>query len=319
VTPQQYIQGKLEELRDFHPRTIPKEHLADEIFRLLMSKKFRKWSAGPDLVAQMKSAIAINIEKKQPVNLTFPHGAYKLWRLEETPLPDWAELFTAMYYTAWTKSVCEIYAPGVWFDYFVDDLILPIIDNIPVPETESYLTEYRKVLDFLRSYQPINFRMTVTRFESEYGSRQKFEKELQARVDKLAATNPVFTEKDLQTVQLNARPTAEQLLDPRWKEKIRLVHDAYIFLKRDLNYYYQPEKIPVFCQPLPSGKFIAVGTTKTSAAKFWVGVGALKKTEGGYIEYILTPTQMEKVHFTKAPVSIKGLSGKNFRSINVFS
>ena len=90
-------------------------------------------------------------------------------------------------------------------------------------------------------------------------------------------------------------------------------------MKRELGYYFQPTKIPVFNQPLASGMFLAVGTTKTSIAKFWVGVGALKKTDDGYIEYVLSPKQMGSKKFTKEAISINGLKFKNFQSIRVFS
>jgi len=72
----------------------------------------------------------------------------------------------------------------------------------------------------------------------------------------------------------------------KWKEKVRLVHDTYIVMKRDLGYYLKPDKIPVFNQPRASDMFLAVGTTKTSIAKFWIGVGALKQIGDGFIEYV---------------------------------
>jgi hypothetical protein len=318
MTPQQYIKQELQKLSEFHPQKVEKENLEDEIFKLVMSKKFRKWSASPQLVKQMKSAIKLNIEKKLPINLTFPHGAYKLWRLAEAPLPDWAELFSAMYYTKWLKPICEIYSPGVWFDYFVDDLILPKIDNISFEEIDSYLVEYQKVLDFLKSYQPKNFKMSITRFETLFASRDAFEKSLQKYIEKFSLTKPTFSDKQLQMVELNARPTPMQRKDPQWKEKVLVVHDSYIKMKREIGYYFQPTKIPVFNQPLASGMFLAVGTTKTSIAKFWVGVGALKKIDDGYIEYVLSPKQMESQKFTKDTVSIDGLDLKNFHSIRIF-
>lgn len=318
MTAQQYIQQELDKLKEFNPRKIAKENLADEIFRLLTSKKFRKYSANPELIEKIKSAIKLNIENNQAINVTFPHGAYKLWRLEEAPFPDWAELFAAMYYTKWLKPICEIYEPGVCFDYFVDDLIVPKLDNISIEDVELYIKEYKKVLDFLKQYQPKNFKMIVTQFESLFSSREEFEKSLRENIEKLSLTNPTFKEEDLKVVELNAKPTEEQLKDPQWREKIRLIHDAYIVLKRELGYYFKPEKIAVFSQPLASGKFLIVGTTKTSIAKFWVAVGALKKIGDSFIEHILSPKQIEVQKFTKEAVEIKGLDFKNFKSIRVF-
>ena len=319
MTAQQYIQQELKKIKEFHPREVTKENLADEIFRHLMSKKFRKYAASPQLIEQMKSAIKLNIENNQPINVTFPHGAYKLWRLEEAPLPDWAELFTAMYYTKWLKPICEIYKAGVWLDYFVDDLIVPILDNIPLRDIEDYIKEYQKLLDFLKPYQPKNFKMTITPFETLFSSREEFQKSLQESIEKLSSTNPTFIEEDLVVVELNAKPTSEQLKDAYWREKIRLTHDAYIAMKRDLGYYFQPTKIPIFSQPLASGKFLAVGTTKTSIAKFWVGIGVLKKLENDYIEYILSPRQIELRNFTNELIAFKELDSKNFKSIKIFS
>lgn len=319
MTPQIFIEERLKQLKELTPKSIPKQQLADEIFQMVMSKKFRKYSAKPELISHIKNAIRLNIKENQPINFTFPHGAYKLWRLTEAPLPDWAELFTAMYYTAWLKPICEIYPPGVWVDYFVDDLILPKIDNISIEEVKSYLQEYQKILDFLKQYQPKNFRMTITRFESLFTSRDDFEKKLETYVKKLSLSHPTFAEDQLQVVELNARPTPQQLKDPRWKEKIRLTHDAYISMKRDLGYYFQPTKVPIFNQPLGSGMFLAVGTTKTSIAKFWVGIGALKTTNDSYMEYILSPKQIASTKLKKEPISIPGLSGKNFHTMSVFS
>lgn len=319
MTAQQYIQEELEKLKEFNPREIDKTNLADEIFRLLMSKKFRKYAASSQLIEQMKTAIKLNIENNQPINVTFPHGAYKLWRLEEAPLPDWAELFTAMYYTKWLKPICEIYKPGVWFDYFVDDLIVPILDNILLKDVENYISEYQKLLDFLKPYQPKNFKMTITPFETLFSSREVFQKSLQENIEKLSLANPEFKEEDLIVVELNAKPTHEQLKDTHWREKIRLIHDAYIVMKRDLGYYFKPAKIPIFSQPLASGRFLAVGVTKTSIAKFWVGIGVLKKLEDDYIEYVLSPKQIELHKFTNEPITFKELDSKNFKSIKIFS
>lgn len=318
MKPQDYIQEQLSKLSSFQQRIIPKEQLVDEIFRIVMSKKFRKYAANDGLVAKIKKAIEINVENNDPINITFPHGAYKLWRLKEAPVPDWAELFASMYYIKWLKPICEIYEPGVTFDYFVDDLIIPRMNGISMENVEQYIHEEQAILDFLKAYRPKNFSMVVTPFEKIWGSRETFNKELDECIEVLAKTNPTFSEADLVSVELNAKPTDEQLKDPDWKQKVRIIHDAYMPLKRSLGYYFQPEKIPAFCQPIPSGKFLIVGTTKTSIAKFWVGIGALKRNGESYKEYVLSPKQIEKVALTRESISIEGLSGKNFHSINIF-
>lgn len=186
MQPQEYIQQELEKLKEFHPRKVEKEVLADEIFRLLMSKKFRKYSAKPELITHIKNAIRICIDEQKPINLTFLHGAYKLWRLEEAPLPDWGELFSAMYYTEWVKPICEIYQPGVWWDYFLDDLIVSRIDNIPLENIDLYIQSYQKILDFLKAYQPKNLTMTITRVGNQFASTEEFNASVAKNMKKLS-------------------------------------------------------------------------------------------------------------------------------------
>lgn len=320
MTPKEFIEKRLNDLNSTKKIVAnfkSENELIDFIFKTIMSKKFRKYSANQNLIEHIRDSIKINIQNNQPINFVFPHGAYKLWRLEESPYPDWAELFTSMYYTKWLKPICEVYKPGVLFEYFVDDLILPIMNNTSNEEVESYLNEYQKILNFLKKYQPENFKMVITKFKDEYQDVEKFNNELKNSIEKLTKTNPTFTEEQLKMTELNAKPTEEQSKDPKWREKVRIIHDAYMPMKRELGYYYKPEKIPVFCQNLPSGKFIAVGTTKTSIAKFWVGVGALKKQGGEFIESILSPSQLESSKFTKEAIYIDGLNTKNFKIIRV--
>lgn len=313
MTPKEFIEYRLNELKPTN-KTIPENELALFIYKTIMSKKFRKYSANQYLINHIKEAIKINIQNNQPINFVLPHGAYKLWRLEESPEPDWAELFASIYYTKWLKPICEVYKPGVLFEYLVDDLILPIMNNTPVHEVKTYLNEYQKILNFLKKYQPANFQMVITRSQD---SLIEFKEKLNNSIEKISKTNPTFTEEQLKMTELNVKATEEQLKDSNWREKVRLIHDAYMAIKREVGYYFKPEKIATFCQNLPSGKFLGVGTTKTSIAKFWIGIGVLKRKDKQYIEYILSPGQIDKENMTTESISIDGLEGKNFNRIKI--
>ena len=321
MTVKEFIEKKLNDLK-FTEKAVgdfkSNDDLVGYIFKTLMSKKFRKYKASPELIVHIKNAIKLNIEQKKPIDITFPHGAYKLWRLEEAPEVDWAELFSMMYYAKWLKPMCEIYKPGIIFNFFVDDLIVPIMDNIKAEEVNAYLNSQKNLIGFLEKYLPQNMKITVTRVGGLFESPKVFYELLEKSIEELSKKNPIFTEYDLQMTELNVRPTDEQLKDPKWREKVRLIHDAYMIVKRSVGYYPKPDKILVFSQQLPSGRFLAVGTTKTSIAKFWVGIGALKKTVDGYQEYVLSPSQIEKTKFFQENISIEGLSGKNFNRINIF-
>lgn len=324
MTAQDYIQTKLDELKQPLGLLVPTNNkdLAEFIFRSLMSKKFRKYSASDSLQAQVKEAIQINIERNEPINLTFLHGAYKLWRLKESPETDWAELFSLMYYSKWVKPICEVYQPGVWFDFFVDDYIVTRLDNIPREDIQTYIDSYRGVMDFLKVYQPSNLKMTITTVGSRFESEDAFDRSLQANLVKLTSDTldelPVLDEAQRAMVELNTHATEEQLKDPLWREKVFNLHNAYAPTKAEPGYHKnRPEKIIVFTQPLPSGMAISVGTTKSSVMKFWIGVGVLKPKGGSYQEVILSPDQLSRAHFSTEEISISNLTGKNFSKIRV--
>ena len=154
---QDYLQEELNkcsqyDLTDNDKAILEKEGLETFIFKKITNKKFRKYSATPQLIEHIKNAIKLNVEKNQPINVTFMHGLYKLWRLEESPEADWAELFAYLYYINWLKPICAVYKPGVWFDSFVDDLIVPKINNVPVSDVQRYRKSCQTILDFLKQY-----------------------------------------------------------------------------------------------------------------------------------------------------------------------
>lgn len=323
MTTQDYIQEKLDELKQ--PLNLPQpaneEELIETICRLITSKKFRKYSLTPAYSEHIKHAVRQNVQSKKPINLTFLGGCYKLWRLDESPESDWAELFACMYYTKWLQPICEIYEPGVWFDFFLDDVIVSRMNNVPEEDVETYYRSRQQVLDFLRPYQPPNMSMTLTRVGEKFVSRDAYEESLKRNLKKLEASLagglPKLSEAEAASVELNVRVTPEQQSDPQWREKVELLHQAYYMAKRETGYAGSADKIVVFTVSLSSGQNIAVGTTKDSIAKFWVGVGALKPKADSFRQIVLSPSQLEKSKVKFEYISINGLDGKNFHQIRI--
>lgn len=312
----QYIENELIKLKN--PSGIQSDNdLETQIVRLLLSKRFRKYSANESLINHIRESVHYCVERNQPINLTFLHGAYKLWRLEESPEVDWAELFSLMYYLKYVKPICEIYKPGVWFDFFVDDYIVEILDGYNPEEVKAYIDSYQKLMDFLRPYQPKNLKMTITTVSSQFTSRKEFDQSLNKQLE--ITPMPELSNANAKTVELNVKLTSEQSNDPKWREKNYRIHDAYLVIKGSTGYHKnRPDKILVFNQPLPSGTTISLGTTKSSIAKFWVGVGALKPGKDDYKMIILSPSQLERIPFKWEDINI-GLTGRNFRKIRVIT
>ncbi len=326
MNPQEYIYSQLKALQEPElPNTEPKsdKEMADAIFAILMSKKFRKYSVPEKNQAILREAIEKNVANGEPIKISWPFGGYKLWRLEETPEVDWAELFSIMYFIRWLKPVCELYGKGVEFTFWVDEVVIAKMNNIPQADLDAYQASFAELLKFIASWQPPNLKFEVFLERSQYESTEAFEEGLAAEMEKLreirAAEPQPLSDAAARSIEMNVKLKPGQDQDPLWREEIDLMHNAYYSLQEQQNRVrptYTSAGITafsVFFEP----NVIPIGTTKTSIAKFWVGVGALQRREDAFIETILSPEQLRKADTISEEIHIPGLAGKNFNKIRV--
>lgn len=325
---QEYIVSQLDALKapvalDVRPKN--NSEMVEAILKLLYSKKFRKFSIPEKNKAIIKEAIEKNIVNDEPIKISFPFGGYKLWRLEETPEVDWAELFSLIYFTRWLKPVCSMYQKGVVFTFWFDEVVIGKMNNIPEADLVAYGKSLDMLLDFIKPYLPHNMKFETFLERSRYESYAVFEAELAVEMEKLrqarAADPQPLSESARRSIEMNVKLAPGQPDDPLWREKIDLMHYAYYNLQesnRRVRNPYVTENVTafvVFFEP----NTIPIGSTKTSIVKFWIGVGALQKRGDGFIETILSISQLEKAKTHWEPVAIKGLEGKNFKRIRVMS
>jgi hypothetical protein len=164
--------------------------------------------------------------------------------------------------------------------------------------------------------------MTHTSEGELFASKKAYEDSLELAVTKLANSLPgglpQLSEAEAASVELNTHATAEQLADPKWCEKVELLHSAYYMARNETGYYAaDTHKIISFTQPFAPGKPLAVGSTKDTVAKYWVGIGALKRDADDFRQLVLSPKQLESATFDWQDVSLPGLGGKNFHKVRV--
>ncbi len=323
---QEYIVSQLEALKaplalDIKPKT--NTEMVDAILKFLFSKKFRKFSIPEKNQTIIRTAIEKNVSNKEPIKISWPFGGYKLWRLEETPEVDWAELFSIIYFARWLKPVCALYPQGAIFTFWFDEVVISKLNNILQSELDEYQKSFRNLLKFIEPWLPSNMQFEVFLEKSQYESNEAFESGLVLEMEKLAQTrskNPEpLSDKARRSIEMNVKVTPEQSKDPLWREKVDLMHYAYYNLQEKqtrARSSYTAENITAFTYFFEPN-VIPIGSTKTSVAKFWVGIGALQKREDGFIEIILSPSQLEKANSVWEPVTIKGLESKNFKRIRV--
>jgi len=325
MTAQEYILTELDQLKAPVKAVLPpknQDELADAVLKLLTSKKFRKYALSEEYAKHVKDSVYACVAANEPIKIVFFGGCYKLWRLDEAPQADWAELFAYMYFTRWLKPICAIYKPGVWFDFLLDDYIVPRLNNVSEADVETCRASRDMVLTFMKPYQPSNLNMTHTSEGSLFATRKDYEDSLERAIkemsDSLPGGLPILSEAEAASVELNTHATPEQLADPKWREKVELLHSSY-YVARDGTGYYAPEthKIIAFTQPFAPGKPLAVGSTKDTVAKYWVGVGVLKPKDGSFRQIVLSPSQLKYAQFEWQPLELSGLNGKNFSKIRV--
>ncbi len=313
MTAKEYVEQRLEGIND---KKVKQEgNLADFIFATIMSKKFRKYSVNPLANDMVRKAIELNIQNKEPITIAIPYGSYKLWRLEESPEPDWAELFAMIYYANWLKPITDVYEPGVWFDFCGDDAILELMNNIPEEDTQKYKKTFRDLIAFMQPYLPENFKYTFSPVGERYSSKEEFLTDLNDKIEELKKKGlPQLTPRQIEMIDFNIN------LKPREKvnyQENQLLHDAYMGVTKRRPHHKQPDKIVICCTPFGDRTSIPLGTTKTSVVKYQTGAGVLIKNESGLIESIYSPSQLEKSKFDWEDVKIEGLSSKNFRKIRI--
>lgn len=328
MTAQEYILSRLEEIKDQVPIANPPQtdqEMVAAVFKLLMSKKYRKYSVPEKNQRIILEAVEKNITNKEAIKIAWPFGGYKLWRLEESPEADWAELFSIMYIAKWLKPVCALYPQGVEFVYWFDEVVIGRMNNIPQSDLDAYKKSFVDLLSFLKPWLPENLHVDIFLERDQYESGEAFEIGLEKEMAKLAQAKALdpqpLSETAIRSIEMNVKLTPEQEQDPAWREKVDLMHYAYYNLQEQQSRVrpaYTTANITAFTT-LFEPNVIPVGSAKTSIVRFWVGVGALEQREDGYIEAILSITQLEKAKYTWESIAIPGLVGRNFHKIRVIS
>lgn len=322
MTAQEYIESQISSLNS------PMEHidnspqrLEDVIYARVMSKKFRKLKPGQECVELTKKAIELCVAEQKPITIFEMFGGNKLWRLEEAPDIDWAELFSMVYFAKWMRYIASVYEPGVEFVYFSQDISVERLNNVSRSETDVYSAQMRQLIDWLQPQMPANTHFTYQRHFELFDDPSRYDAEIEeAKKIVMAANNgelPSLTERMKATTELNVRLKPGQANDSHWREKVELEHQAIFKTKTLQEPMSNPYKIWTCPTYYPDS--VVTGSTKKSLAKFWAGVGVLERKNDGFAEIVLTPKQLAVAEYTWEPVNIPGLPGKNFQRVRVLN
>lgn len=320
MTAQEYITATLQTLAKPIPtEDIGNSSIEDAVLSKVMSKKFRKLKADDEAIRIARGAIKQAVENNQPVKIGLLFGGNKLWRFEEAPEIDWAELFSLIYFLRWMKSIASVYPLGAHFEYYSQDISVESLNNIPRSETDLYSETFKSMLAWINPYIPENVQVTYKRHADEYVDLNEYHADIEEAKKIILANNngelPLLDKAQKAAIELNVKLRSGQDNDPLWRENVELEHQAIFETKTLVPYLTDPTIIPS-CPTWYEGT-IATGSTKHSYAKFWTAVGVLKKNKDSYDELTLTPNQLELAKFEWEKVNLEGLEGKNFKRIRL--
>ncbi len=298
---------------------IGNQSLADAVYAKVMSKKFRKLKPGDPCVKLTKEAIRLSVKENKPITFFEMFGGNKLWRFDEAPEIDWAELFSLTYFVQWMRLIASVYEPGVEFIYFSQDISVESLNNMPRSETDKYNQTFRDLLKWIGPYLPGSIKITYQRHYDLFDNPDDYYKELEDAKEQVLKENggklPELTDAMKAATELNVKLKPGQDKDPLWREKVELEHQAIFKTKTIQGPSGNPYKIwtcPTFYEDS-----VVTGSTKRSLAKFWAAVGALEKDGDTFHELVLTPKQLEQAKFDWQDIKIEGLKGKNFNHIRI--
>lgn len=320
MTPKEYILSTIEKLKiPIVMENVPQDKLEEAIYAKIMSKKFRKVKPGDPAVKLTKEAIRLAVKENKPIRILQMFGGNKLWRFEEAPEIDWAELFSLTYFMEWSRYIASVYEPGIVFEYFSQDISVETMNNIPRIETDKYSKTFKELLQWIQPYIPSQITIKYFRHYDLFNNPNDYYKELETAKKELFKKNgnklPELTDAMKAATELNVKLKPGQDDDPEWREKVELEHQA-IFVTPTLRSYTDDPHIVWTC-PTYYADSVVTGSTKRSYAKFWAGVGVLTPHGDTFAELVLTPKQLETADFMWTKMSIPGLEGKNFKTIRI--
>lgn len=334
MTVQEYIDSELQHCTDYvltneDKASIDQQGMEAFIYAKLTSKKFRKWAVDQSSEQQAKQAIAINVKAGKPLQFRYPFGGYKLWRMPSSPRVDWAEFFAIAYYSRYIAPIAAAYEPGIEFKFASDDIIIERMDNVPAADTDAYFDSFKMLLDQFRPYSPSNFKMDIVRIGGLYEDKDQFERELAENIEHSTKEYANNVDKDkkqkMYTMsELNIQwQGAKDLTDLTDQEKRQIIeqgpiyHDAYCAVSKRREFNRGEDKIVIFTTIIPNA--IAVGTTKSSVAKFWAGFGILETNGDSFTPRILSPTQLDQLEGSRFNLVLTRFTDmQNFKDIRVY-
>lgn len=304
--------------------------LKEYLFKQITRKTFRRWKL-PDLArARINRVLDYCINNHTPIIFRFRFGGYKLWRLESSPEVDWAEFFTFAHYSRYLAPIIAAHEPGARLVFMSDDAFVEQMNNVPLSNTHAYYVSFLHLCDEFGKYAPGTFKIEMIRHADLYNSPDDLKREFAIKLAEIEGTwrekqSPEKLQSALDRSSMNIKwdgvRNLTQLSEEekgQFIEKSAIMHDALLQLPTIRAYAdNNPSMIYVFTTPIPS--LVAIGTSRVSVVKFWIGTGVLECRDGIFLDHILSPKQLDRIRqLPSRQIPSNLIPLRNFQTVRVY-
>lgn len=334
-----YLKTQLEnfpvyQLNPKERRIVDTGRVGDFIFQRLLSKKFRKSSAGEKLRETIKDKIDLTLKEEIPFHFIVCLGGYKHWWTSSFPYVDWAEFFNLRFMEEYIAPILAVHKPGVTIDYESEEVVLERVNNIKQADLDKYTDSFRKLIEIFSRKFPKNFRINYVLARDHY-TQEELSKKIDALLPEYRRKwEKEYSEKEKQERLKKAETTflwkgKKGLSRLPEEEKRKILIESELtdeaFLEADFgwrqNYFEGGNRIPLLLTfALTSGAdpWLHLGSCHASIVDFWVGTGILGLQEEKIIPRIVSQTQFEQIKKKLVEVPVNLIALPNFESVSVY-
>lgn len=305
---------------------IDRKGIEDFVLAKLFSKKFRKWRIDEKCKKLVETEVDKALDEDRPIKLFFAQGSYKLWRIDSAPTGNWAEFFNLFYLISYVAPIAAAYKKGVELSYYFLTVLPQMHNNLSRDEVEQYKDSFERLLDKFRPYLPQNIVVKIETDLDGYTEREYGELLSRALVEAKSEFYKWPKEKQddyLRRAHLNIKWNGVENWEILPKsEKDKKVEMALLYEYAATQVILEKDKANrgVILSTLPREDSIGVGSTSTSIAKHWVGVGVLEESNSTFYPRILSPSQYEYAKTQEHQTfEVDIVEGAVFSKIDVFS
>lgn len=337
-----YIKKLLTQIEEHVPSDEDKKSFSrdkvDYIFRKIDRKKFRRKQLGKESKANIINKIKGSVDSSKPIHLVIPFGGYKHFWNQSHPEPDWAELFSFRYITEYVSPILSLYDPGVILEYVSEDLILPRMNNYPEASIETYIKQFKTILNWYQNFVPKNLKFNFFRVGDRCDKQaiiNVVESMIPERVAQYATLPPeqkeVEIKRSLRNVYWNGKLDLTSLSETEKLNRTiesRIIELAFYETEGKPEYfgnYYGDDGHICICFSFglsPDNAFddLTLGSAHGSLVEFWIGRGVLVSHDGQLHPRIVSAKQYETMKDKLAVNEVNlDIPGSNYAQIDVIS